>query len=48
MTLDQLKHDTYMYQTKMSAIISEDLMEQSIEFIKNTENQDTKQLWKGK
>ena len=33
-TLDQFKHDTYMYQTKLSAIISEDLMEQSIEFIK--------------
>ena len=33
-TLDQLKHDTYMYQTKLSAIITEDLMEQSIEFIK--------------
>ena len=33
-TLDKLKHDTYMYQTKLSAIISEDLMKQSIEFIK--------------
>ena len=34
-TLDWLKHDTYMYQTKLSAIISEDLMKQSIEFIKD-------------
>ena len=34
MTLNRLKHDTYMYQTKLSAIISEDLMKQSIEFIK--------------
>ena len=33
-TLDWLKHDTYMYQTKLSAIISDDLMEQCIEFIK--------------
>ena len=34
MTLNRLKHDTYMYQNKLSAIISEDLMKQSIEFIK--------------
>ena len=32
--LDWLKHDTYMYQNNLSAIISEDLMEQSIEIIK--------------
>ena len=34
-TLDWLKHDTYMYQTKLSAVISEDLMKQSIEFTKD-------------
>ena len=33
-TLNRLKHDTYMYQNKLSGIISEDLMKQSIEFIK--------------
>ena len=33
-TLDKLKHDTYMYQTKLAAIISEYLMKQSIEFMK--------------
>ena len=48
-TLDKLKHDTYMYQTKISAIISEDLMKQSTEFIKkNIENQGTRQLWRDK
>ena len=34
-TLDQLKYDTYMYQTKLSAIISEDLMKQCSEIIKD-------------
>ena len=34
MTLNRLKHDTYMYHNKLSGIISEDLMKQSIEFIK--------------
>ena len=34
MTLNRLKNDTYMYQNKLSGIISEDLMKQSIEFIK--------------
>ena len=34
MTLNRLKHDVYMYQNKLSGIISEDLMKQSIEFIK--------------
>ena len=34
MTLNKLKHDTYMYQNKLSAIISEDLIKQSTEFIK--------------
>ena len=33
MTLNRLKHDTYMYQNKLSGI-SENLMKQSIEFIK--------------
>ena len=33
-TLDQLKHDAYMYQTKLSAIIGQDLMEKCTEFIK--------------
>ena len=34
MTLNRLKHDTYMYQNKLSGIISEDLMKQSTDFIK--------------
>ena len=34
MTLNRLKHDIYMYQNKLSGIISEDLMKQSIDFIK--------------
>ena len=34
MTLERLKHDVYMYQNKLSGIISEDLMKQSIDFIK--------------
>ena len=34
MTLNRLKHDVYMYQNKLSGIISGDLMKQSIEFIK--------------
>ena len=34
MTLNSLKHDTYMYQNTLSGIISEDLMKQSIDFIK--------------
>ena len=33
-TLDWLKHDTYMYQSKLSAIISPDQMEECKEFIK--------------
>ena len=32
---NHLIHDTFMYQTKLAAIISEDLMKQSIEFIKD-------------
>ena len=34
-TLDLLKHDTYMYQTKLSAIIGQDLMEKCTELIKD-------------
>ena len=34
MTLNRLKHDTYMYQNKLSGIISEDLLKQSTDFIK--------------
>ena len=34
MTLNRLKHDVYMYQNKLSGIIREDLMEKSIDFIK--------------
>ena len=33
-TLDWLKHDTYMYQSKLSAIISPDHMEECKKFIK--------------
>ena len=33
-TLDQLQHDTYMYESKLSAIISQDHMVECKEFIK--------------
>ena len=37
-TLDWLKHDTYMYQSKLLAIISPDHMEECKEFIKEQKN----------
>ena len=47
-TLDQLKHDTYMYESRLSAIITQEHTVGCKEYLKNIENRDTGQSWRDK